>query len=149
AIVDAVGDAPTDPSGLENVFGAVEQILKKWGHYRTRHGRRILVITVTDEAGDDFGEHLEPSIALANRLGARAYVIGPPAAFGRREGYVPYVAPEDGQTYQLPVDIGPETAVAENVQLPFWFGEPQHEYISAGMGPYALTRLVKETGGVY
>ena len=147
-IIDAIDRAPTDSSGKENVFGAVELVLKRWLDYRTKHGRRIMLLTVTDEAGDDF-EHLESAIVIAKRYGARAYVIGPSAVFGRRQGFVPYVHPKDGKTYQLPVDIGPETAVAENVQLPFWFSGPQHEYISAGIGPYGLSRLVNETGGVY
>jgi hypothetical protein len=108
-----------------------------------------MILTVTDEAGDDFATNLEPAIKICKHYGARAYVIGPSAVFGKRQGFVPYVAPEDGKTYQLPVDLGPETAVAENVQLPFWFNGPQHEYLSSGLGPYALERLVQETGGVY
>jgi len=86
---------------------------------------------------------------LCRRFGAKAYVIGPPAAFGRRKGYVPYVAPEDGKTYPIEIDIGPETARYENVLLPFWFEGPQFDYLSSGYGPYALSRLVKETGGIY
>jgi hypothetical protein len=33
--------------------------------------------------------------------------------------------------------------------MPFWFNGPQYDNLSAGIGPYALSRLVKETGGVY
>ena len=39
--------------------------------------------------------------------------------------------------------------MAENVNLPFWFSGPQYEYLSSGFAPYALARLVSETGGVY
>lgn len=148
-IIDAMENAPTDPSGVENVFGAVRQVLDRWLVYRAKHGRRIMILTVTDEAGDDFSQNLEPAIKVSKNHGARVYVIGPSSPFGRRQGFVPYIAPEDGKTYQLPVDLGPETAVAENVQLPFWFNGPQHEYLSSGLGPYALERLVQETGGVY
>ena len=35
-IQDAVKNAPTDPSGVENVFGAVEQAIHKWQKYRTQ-----------------------------------------------------------------------------------------------------------------
>ncbi len=148
-IRDAVANAPTDESGVENIFTAVQQVMQRWSSYRTRNGRRIMLIAVTDEAGDDFGEKLEPAIGACRLYGARAYVIGPLAVFGRRKGLIPYVAPENGRTYQLPIDLGPETAMLENVDLPFWFNGPQYTYLSSGFAPYALARLVKETGGIY
>lgn len=148
-LVTGLEKFPIDDSGVENVFGAVRQVIEKWQSFRTQQGRRILLMTVTDEAGDDYGQSLNTSINMLNRLGGKAYVIGPPAVFGKRQGFVPYLAPEDGKTYQIPVDIGPESAMAENVQLPFWFNGPQYENLSSGLGPYALARLVHETGGVY
>ncbi len=148
-IVASLEQAPYDESGVENVFGAVKQVIDKWQGFRTQQGRRILLMTITDEAGDDYGPHLNTSINMLNRLGGKAYVIGPAAVFGKRQGFIPYLAPEDGKTYQIPVDIGPESAMAENVQLPFWFNGPQLENLSSGLGPYALARLVHETGGVY
>lgn len=148
-LVTGLEKFPIDESGVENVFGAVRQVIEKWQSFRTQQGRRILIMTVTDEAGDDYGQSLNTSINTLNRLGGKAYVIGPPAVFGKRQGFVPYLAPEDGKTYQIPVDIGPESAMAENVQLPFWFNGPQYENLSSGLGPYALARLVHETGGVY
>lgn len=148
-LVTGLEKFPIDESGVENVFGAVRQVIEKWQSFRTQQGRRILIMTVTDEAGDDYGQSLNTSINTLNRLGGKAYVIGPPAVFGKRQGFVPYLAPEDGKTYQIPVDIGPESAMAENVQLPFWFNGPQYDNLSSGLGPYALARLVHETGGVY
>jgi len=148
-ILNALKAAPIDPTGVENVFTAVCQLLERWQRYRFDQGRRILIIAVTDEAGDDHGPPLEAAIVKCQHLGAKAYVIGPASPFGRRKGYVPYVAKENGKTYQLPVDLGPETVVVENVVLPFWYDGPQYDYLSSGFGPYALTRLVKETGGAY
>ncbi|HEY2252670.1 MAG TPA: vWA domain-containing protein, partial [Planctomycetaceae bacterium] len=147
-VQDAVKNAPTDASGVENVFGAVEQVVHKWQKYRTNQGRSILMIIVTDETGDDF-DRLEAAILTCKRYGAKAYVIGPAAVFGRRQAYVPYVAPENKKTYQLPVDLGPESFVLEVPVLPFWFSSSQYEFLSSGMGPYGLSRLVHETGGVY
>jgi hypothetical protein len=148
-IHDAIANAPTDPSGAENIFTAVQQTVRRWSRYRTEQFRRIMLITLTDEAGDDFSTALEPAIKTCQRYGVKAYVIGPTAVFGRRKGYVPYVAPENGQTYRLPIDLGPESAVIENVDLPFWYSGDQYQYISSGFAPYALARLVHETGGVY
>ena len=148
-VLTAVQNAPTDDSGIENVFAAVNQVMDNWSKYRVDHGRRILLITVTDEAGDDHGPTMELAINKCQKYGAKAYVVGPASPFGRRKGLVPYVAKENGQTYQIPVDLGPETVVVENVDLPFWYEGPQYTYLSSGYGPYALSRLVKETGGVY
>ena len=147
-VEEAVKNAPTDPSGIENVFGAVEQVVHRWQKYRTSQGRSILMIIVTDETGDDF-ERLEPAILTCKRYGAKAYVIGPAAVFGRRQAFVPYVAPEDKKTYQLPVDLGPESFILEVPVVPFWFSSSQYDFLSSGMGPYGLSRLVHETGGVY
>lgn len=146
---DAFAALRNDPTGVENVFGAISQVMDRWSKYRTDQGRRILLVTVTDEAGDDHGRPLDLAIAKCRRYGALAYVIGPASPFGKRQGYVPYIAPEDSKTYQLPVDLGPESVVVENVVLPFWYNGPQHDYLSSGFGPYALSRLVRETGGVY
>ena len=97
--------------------------------------------------GDD--HRLESAILTCKRYGAKAYVIGPAAVFGRRQAFVPYVAPENKKTYQLPVDLGPESFIVEVPSLPFWFSSSQYEFLSSGMGPYGLSRLVTETGGVY
>ena len=148
-ILNGIQTADTDPSGVENVFAAVNQIMDNWHKYRTDNGRRIMLITITDEAGDDHGGPMEMAIKKCQQYGAKGYVIGPAAPFGRRKGYVPYVAKENGRTYQLPVDLGPESVVVENIDLPYWYEGPQLTYLSSGFGPYALTRLVKETGGVY
>ncbi|MBA4031503.1 MAG: hypothetical protein C0478_11535 [Planctomyces sp.] len=148
-IVQAITEAPTDPSGVENTFTAVSQVLSQWGDYRHTQNRRLMILVITDEAGDDHGPPLELAINRCRNLGAKAYVVGPAAPFGRRQGFVDYVAPEDGQTYRLPVDLGPETVVVEGVDLPFWYEGPQYTYLSSGFGPYALTRLVHETGGIY
>jgi len=144
----AIANVQPDVTGKENVFRAVLQTMQKWKKYRASNGRRIMLIVVTDESGDDFDSHVD-AIKLCQRYGAQAYVIGPTAAFGRKKGYVPYVAPENGKTYQLEVDLGPETAMFDLVDLPYWYSGPQYRNLSSGFGPYALSRLVSETGGVY
>lgn len=148
-ILEAFTSLPNDPSGVEYVFTAVGQVMDRWHKYRIDHGRRILLMVITDEAGDDHGAPLDLAIAKCRKWGAIAYVIGPAAPFGKRRGYVPYRAPEDGRVYPIPVDLGPESVVVENVDLPFWYDGPQYDNLSSGFGPYALSRLVRETGGVY
>ena len=78
-------------------------------------------------------------------------MIGPSAPFGARKGYVPYVAPENGKTYQLPVDLGPDAAIPSLSGCPSGSAGPQYNRppLSSGFAPYALARLVTETGGIY
>ena len=147
-VQEAFANVEIDESGVENIFTAVAQVMNVWGKYRASNGRRIMLICVTDESGDDFAMH-EPAIAKCQHYGAKAYVIGPAAVFGKRKGFVPYTAPENGQEYKLPVDLGPETPMFESLAMPYWFGGPQYTYLSSGYGPYALARMVRETGGVY
>ena len=148
-VLSALKSTPIDRTGVENLFGAVCQVMDRWHRFHTDQGRRLMLIAITDEAGDDYGLPLETAIAKCRHFGAKAYVIGPAAPFGQRKGYVPYTAKENGRTYELPVDLGPEAVVVENIRLPFWYDGPQHTYLSSGFGPYALTRWVKETSGVY
>ena len=44
---------------------------------------------------------------------------------------------------------GPESAMLEQIRLPFWYGGPQYDILEAGFGPYALSRLASATGGIY
>jgi hypothetical protein len=79
------------------------------------------------------------------------YVVGAPAPFGRKEAYLKFVDPDprfDQSTQWGVVDQGPETLLPE--QLRIGFGPPEEEQaIDSGFGPYSLTRLCYETGGMY
>jgi hypothetical protein len=135
----------------EKVFSAVLQIAKKWKGFRftgTRQRPNMMIFIVTDERGDDFAD-LEQSIQFCRRNGIRVYCVGNSAVFGREKGYVTWTY-SDGFKRDLPVDQGPETVAPERLQLPFWSGPSvELERMSASFGPYALTRLCAETGGMY
>ncbi len=151
-LVKAVREVQTDESGTENVFTAVYQMVDKWRRFRRTDGRwNKMVFIVTDERGDD-AERLEDAITLCKRYGVRCYTVGNAAIFGRREGFVDYTE-EDGYVHtNIVVDQGPETAFPERVHLAYWGGGGEDirlQRVSAGFGPYALTRLCAETGGTY
>lgn len=150
-LVDAVREVPVQV-GTENVFGAVYQVVDKWKLYRKSEGRwNKMVFIVTDERGDDI-EHLEETITLCRRYGVRVYCVGNAAIFGRQQGYVDYREPDGYLHENVPVDQGPESAFPERLSLPFWGSNRlsrQLQRMSAGYGPYALTRLCAETGGMY
>ena len=77
-------------------------------------------------------------------------MLGSQALFGRVEGYMNYTDPRTKQTYRgLPVRQGPESVALEQIRLPFWYAGQQYEALDSGFGPYALSRLAGETGGIY
>jgi hypothetical protein len=150
AVSSAIKAVGLDESGVETVFQTVIDIVKKYGRHRA-DGQlaRTMIVVVTDEIGDD-PEKLEPAIAACRTANVPVYVLGSPAVFGRKDGLADYKHPVTGkQYYNLKVDQGPESAMLEGVQLPFWFDGPQYEYLDAGFGPYGLSRLAGATQGVY
>lgn len=148
AIKKAIRSVKDDESGTENVFTAVNNSLKKWGKYRTMDKRNILVIALTDEKGDD-DKYVEEVIALAKtQYQAKVYVAGAAAPLGRSQVMLPW--PGNGQVLgYAPADRGPESVRVERDSLPFWSGQAGLENLSSGFGPWALSRLCRETGGIY
>jgi len=150
-VLSAIKAVPLDTSGVETTFATVVEVVRKWGRYKDGEGRpyHAMVIVVTDEVGDD-EPRLEEAIATARAGKAPIYVLGSSALFGRAEGRMNYTDPRTKQTfYNLPVRQGPESVEIEQVHLPFWYDGPQYDYLDAGFGPYALSRLAGETGGIY
>jgi hypothetical protein len=140
-------DGDPDKDSVENVFGACLNAAERFRSYCVGKERwRVMVIAVTDERGSDFNR-VEEAISKLRRLGMRVYAVGDDAVFGREKHFFPHVFRDGyrGLGYTL---RGPETASLENVQLPFWAGSDYSE-ITSGFGPYALSRLCDETGGMF
>ncbi len=153
AAIDAV---TLDQTGIERVFSAIYLALDKFKAYRsasTGHGpeRNVLFIAVSDERGDDI-EGMDKTIDLCRKSAIPVYVVGVPAPFGREFTYVKYVDPDPkfDQTPQwAQVDQGPESLFPERVKIGYkdnYYDEP---VLDSGFGPYALSRLCYETGGIY
>lgn len=156
-IKKAVASIPQDDNGIERVFSAVYMAAKNNINARTpdkRTGepeRNVMLIVFTDEAGNDV-EGLEATVRLCRRYAIPVYVIGVPAPFGRRHTLVKWVDPDPDydQTPQwAEVDQGPETLLPERLKLTFTGSPEEEQAIDSGFGPYALTRLCYETGGIY
>lgn len=147
-LIPKVRSIPDDPSGKENVFAAVNQLVAKLKKDRDKK-RSILIFIITDEKGDDAEKYLEDTIQLCRRQGIKVYTVGNAALFGREKGYVAWKFPS-GKVEDIEVDAGPETVEPESLVLGFWGGRGiDLSRMSSGYGPYALTRLCKETGGQY
>lgn len=151
-ISQAVRAIVNDESGRENVFETLGRVVEEFKMFGRHDGRwNRLVFIITDERGDDADLLLEPTIEECLQFNFRCFVAGSAATFGQQYGYVQYTYPEDGFVEYLPVDQGPETAYPQVLQMPF-FGSGEDfrlQRMSAGYGPYALTRLCAETGGAY
>jgi hypothetical protein len=153
SIVDSI---ETDSSGVERVFTAVKTAADQYKSLRKSRGgqgplRNVMLIVVTDEKGDD-DYQVDQAIEICRKYGMPVHIIGVPAPFGRSETLVKYVDPDPkyDQTPQwASVDQGPETFLPERVQLPFTANFEDEPTIDSGFGPYALTRLSYETGGIY
>lgn len=147
-LIPKVRGIPNDPSGKENVFAAIGQLATRFRSERAKK-RNVMIFIITDEKGDDAEKHLEDAIVVCRRAGIRVYTVGNAALFGREKGFVKWKY-SDGSIDDEPVDAGPETVEPEALAIGFWGGRgPDLSRMSAGFGPYALSRLCKETGGQF
>lgn len=159
----AVAGIEQDDSGVERVFQAIYMAAEKYKSFRVpqeaggQPSRNVMLIAFTDEAGDDKDDTpnsvgLERTIKICRRYGMPVYVVGVPALFGRRESLVKWVDPnpEYDQTPQWGrVNQGPESFLPERLCLAFSGYNEDEEPIDSGFGPFHLTRLCYETGGIY
>ncbi|MEX2025982.1 MAG: vWA domain-containing protein, partial [Pirellulaceae bacterium] len=153
----AVKSIPNDNSGDENVFSAIREIARVNADYRyqtasqTGPERNVMIVVFTDEAGTD-ERMLDEAVKMCRRWTMPVYVIGVPAPFGRRETTMKWVDPDPNYD-QSPqwgvVDQGPESLMLERIKLGFSGQQEDEISIDSGFGPYALTRLCVETGGIY
>jgi hypothetical protein len=144
----ALAGMKTDDSGVEKAFTAVRDAAERYRSLRTSEPRRnVMIVVFTDEAGDDEDE-LDRAVAICRRAEIPVFAVGVPAPFGRRDALVKYVDPDPkfDQTPQwVPVRQGPESYQSELVNLASTDDEP----MDSGFGPYSLTRLCYETGGIF
>lgn len=146
-IISAIRSVPTDESGVENVFSTVISCVVRYQRQRLAEHRRELFVIWTDESGNDYAR-LEEAVTFCRNNVIPVYVVGPSAMLGKERGTIAYQH-TNGKTYNLPVDRGPDSVRDERLHLPYWFEGDQYDSLRAGLTPFALTRLVKETGGAY
>ncbi|MFN6103931.1 MAG: vWA domain-containing protein [Planctomycetaceae bacterium] len=148
SLIPKVRSIANDPSGKENVFGAVTELAKRFLRERSK-GRNVRFFIITDEKGDDAERWLEEALVLCRRGGIRVYVVGNVAPFGREKAFMDWKF-EDGESVRLAYDAGPETVEPESLNVGLWGNRGVDlDQMSSGYGPYGLTRLCKETGGLY
>jgi hypothetical protein len=143
AAIDLVQE---DETGEEQLFTAIETMIDRYGRAAGRSDRKLIIIALTDETGNDQGR-LEDTIAMAQTFNSPVYIMGREAIFGYNIAHIKWVDEETQLPFWIPVDRGPETAMPECLQYEGFTG--RWDAASSGFGPYAQVRLVRETGGIY
>ena len=141
----AVESILLDESGIENTFAAIGEVCKSEYIF----GSRLLVIVFTDEVGDDV-QLLDVVSNLARSKASMVYVVGNPAPFGKSTTQFKFVEfdPKYDQTEKwVEINQGPESlydTVLDINSLPI-----DKETLDSGFGPFALSKLCLDTGGLY
>ena len=156
-IKQAVRAIQVDESGTENVFGAVAKTCRTYkkmcqaNRLTGQRERNVMIVILSDECGDDI-ENLDQAVDLCRQGQIRVYTIGIPAPFGRENTWVRWVDPDpdfSNEVQWAPVRQGPETFLPERINLNYSRNIEEEELIDSGFGPYGLTRLSYQSGGMY
>jgi hypothetical protein len=149
-VVSAIESIPIDDSGAEMTFGAIRRAAEEVKVFRTNSPRKnVMIIVFTDEVGNDQKE-ADQTGQVCRTFGIPVYVVGVPAPFGMREVKMKYVEfdPKFDQDVQWArIEQGPESLYPEMVRVRS--GRFADEAIDSGFGPFSLSKLCGETGGIY
>lgn len=143
---EAMDKIEIEESGKENMCKAITSVIGKYGPLAQRQRRRLAVVVVSDESGDD-GDHVEECIELARKVKSPVYVLGRYSAFGYPYARMTWVDPKYKLMYWLTINRGPETPFPELLQTDGLHN--RWDYDSSGFGPYEQVRLARETGGIF
>jgi hypothetical protein len=142
----AINRISIDESGKEHMCRALIQALDKFGPTAARAKRKLVIILVTDESGDD-GQDVEDVIERAKRYKAPVYVLGRESVFGYPYARIRWKDPKYGLNHWLRINRGPETAWPECLQ---WDGfHARWDADRSNFGPFEQVRIAKESGGIY
>lgn len=149
ADIDQIGRAidklRIDDTGVENTMHALGAAIEEYGGLINKD-RRLLIVLVTDESGDD-GSYVEEVHQLAKQRKVPIYVIGRQSLFGYDRAHLQYIDPVTKDVYWPTIRRGPETADIEMLQ---WDGlHERWDEQPSGFAPYELARLSKDTGAIY
>lgn len=147
--IDTIGRAierlRVDETGIENTLQAIQHSIAEYSRL-INNERKLLIVLVTDESGDD-GAQIEEARQMAKSQGVPIYIIGRQSLFGYDRAHLRYIDPVTKDEYWPAIRRGPETAGLECLQ---WDGlHERWDEQPSGFAPYELARMVKDTGGIY
>jgi len=145
-VIGKLGSIETDSSGKETTFATIGQVFDKYGPIKQQQARELMVVVVTDEAGDDW-QMVDSVVEKANTTGVRVYAIGVPAPMGRKTAEV---APQESRSDGMPAMLqGPETRYSQRVDMKFNSGGFGGDDVDSGYGPFGLNFLAYQTRGSF
>ncbi len=141
----AIANLFVDQTGVERTNEMIARVVNEYGKKMDKD-RRMLLVLVTDESGDD-GDNVEEARLALVSYGVPLYVIGRQSLFGYDRAHLLYVDPVTNEQYWPAIKRGPESADRETLQVDGlherWDEQP------SGFAPYELARLVRDSGGIY
>ena len=146
-VVSAIENIAIDDSGVEMTFSAIRAAAERAKPLRIAK-RNVMIVVFTDEVGND-QQLADQTAQVCRSQGMPVYVVGVPAPFGMREVKMKFVEFDPqyagGEQWAV-VDQGPETLYPEHVRV---HPREAEEPIDSGFGPFSLSKLCFETGGIY
>ena len=99
--IDQIGQAikqlRIDSTGIENTMQAIREVVEHYAEL-VKKDRRLLIVLVTDESGDD-GAYVEEARQALKRYKVPLYVIGRQSLFGYPYAHHRYVDPVTKDVY--------------------------------------------------
>lgn len=147
-IKEAIANIPIDESGKENMCTAIQKMVEVYAQRVQRDKRRLVIVVVSDESGDD-GKQVDQTIQALTKIRpvAPVYILGRESVFGYPYARIKWQDPKYKLWHWLRINRGPETAFPECLQ---WDGlHNRWDVFNAGFGPYEQVRIAKHTGGIF
>ncbi len=145
-LMAAIEKIPLEKNGTENLHAAIIQVVKEYKLMASRAKRKLVLVVVSDESGDD-GHLVEEALREAKTADAPIYILGRESVFGSLYAHVRWKQPVTGRLFYLPIRRGPETPFAE--QLQYGGFRRRRDGQMSGFGPYEQVRLCKMTNGIF
>ncbi|HEY2411191.1 MAG TPA: vWA domain-containing protein [Pirellulaceae bacterium] len=148
----AFNELRSSSSSREMTFTAIKRSLEKYLPLRTKEHRELVLIVVTDEAGDD-GQLVDELIEPLRKQAISVYCVGLPAPWGQSNPFAPDPKAVPAANDERTPTFGPESVMPERVDLDDGaerLGSRLNvDLVDSGFGPFALERLCHETRGQF
>jgi hypothetical protein len=151
-VVAALEGLAGSRSAREQTFTALEKALEKYLPLRIKEGKELLLVVVSDEAGDDDAQ-VDRLVELTRRNAVPVYAIGLPAPWGQTNPTSPNPKQRDtADREDNTPTYGPESLRSERVDLEDWSRSGSGgamSLVDSGFGPFALERLCRASRGKF
>ncbi|MDA0833126.1 MAG: VWA domain-containing protein [Planctomycetota bacterium] len=146
-LMAAIDGIPIDRTGVENTNAAVISVVNQYRKLAQGSDRKLVIVLVSDESGDDGEALLEDAVHAVKQMKAPVYIMGRESVFGTLYAYIRWIHPDYGSLHYLPIRRGPETPFAELLQFDGF--RNRRDAQMSGFGPYDQVRLARDSGGIF